>query len=160
MKFLTLCFTSSSKLSIHWVGADNKCYNWRLFIPFIAEAVTACLSCREEPLCWYLTRKYRDCYRGFKACWVQISGAVLEISLRVGVIPFNFTPLLLLLTIFVSSYSRWAQKPLQGALSAVFCAKLRLIHRVRLVWWDKITNFCKKIIFVQVKGCSRNHRNP
>ena len=54
------------------------------------------------------------------------------------VIPFNFTPLLLLLTIFVSSYSRRAQKPLQGALSAVFCAKLCLIHRVRLDLFDEI----------------------
>ena len=74
------------------------------------------------------------------------SGAILEISLRVGVIPFTVTSVTcyctsvtsvtsgrVLLTIFVSFYLQRLQKPLQVALSEVFCTKLRLIHHVKLV---------------------------
>ena len=61
------------------------------------------------------------------------SGAILEIGLRVGIIPPNMTPQHLLLTIFLSLYSQRVQKPVHGASSAVFCTKLHLIHRVRFV---------------------------
>ena len=63
----------------------------------------------------------------------QKPGAILEIGLRVGVIPFNVTSGHVLLTIFVSFHSLRGQKPLQGALSEVFCTKLRLAHNVKLV---------------------------
>ena len=48
---------------------------------------------------------------------------------RVGVIPVNVTLRHVLLPIFLSFYLRRVQKPLKGALSAVFCTKIRLIHR-------------------------------
>ena len=64
---------------------------------------------------------------------IQPTGAILEISLRVGVIPFNVTSGHVLLTTFVSFYSLRVQKPLQRALSEVFCTKLRFIHHVKLV---------------------------
>ena len=74
-------------------------------------------------------------------------GAILEICLRVGVISLNVTPRHVLLTIFLRLYSPRVQMPVQGALSAVFCTKLRLIHRVRLVWRHKITNLLSKNSF-------------
>ena len=61
------------------------------------------------------------------------AGAILEIGLRVGVISLNIIPQHVLLTIFLSFYQRRVLNPLQEALSAVFCSKLRLIHHVRLV---------------------------
>ena len=66
-------------------------------------------------------------------CLQSNTGAILEIRLRVGVTPLNATPLHILLTIFLRFYSRRVQKSLRRALSAVFCTKLRLIYRVRLV---------------------------
>ena len=77
-------------------------------------------------------------YRGLKASTAILlrswhPGAILEIGLRVGVIPFTVTSGHVLLTIFVSFYSQRVQKPLQVALSEVFCTKLRLIHHVKLV---------------------------
>ena len=61
----------------------------------------------------------------------NITGAILEIGLRVGVIPFNVTSGHILLTIFVSFHSLRGQKPLQGALFDLYCTKLRLIHHVK-----------------------------
>ena len=57
---------------------------------------------------------------------MQQTGAILEIGLRVGVIP-------LLPTLQPGFYSQRVQKPLQRTLPAVFCTKLRLIHRLKLV---------------------------
>ena len=44
-------------------------------------------------------------------------------------------------------YSQRIQKPLQWALSAVFCTKLRLIHHAILLWTHKTTNFLSKNYF-------------
>ena len=76
---------------------------------------------------------------------LDISGAILEIGLRVGVILYNVISGHVLLTMFVSFYSQRVQKPLQGALSEVFCTKLCLIHHVKLV-------FVKKLLFCKSKG--------
>ena len=91
-------------------------------------------------------------------CLQSNTGAILEIRLSVGVIPLNATPLHILLTIFLRFYSRRVQMPLWRALSAVFCTKLRVIYWVRLVWRHRVTNFSQKILFVQVKGWSRDHQ--
>ena len=60
---------------------------------------------------------------------------------RVGVIPVNVTLRHILLPFFLSFYSRRVHKPLKGALSAVFCTELCLIHLVRLLWWHTIPIF-------------------
>ena len=62
----------------------------------------------------------------------------------------NVTSHHVLLTILLNFYSRRVQKPLQGALSAVFCTKFRQIHRIRLVRRHRITNFLSKNLFAQV----------
>ena len=59
--------------------------------------------------------------------------AILEIGLRVGVIPLNIIPRHVVLSIFLSVYQQRVLHPLQEALSVVVCLKLRLIHLVRLV---------------------------
>ena len=87
-------------------------------------------------------------------------GAILEIGLTAGVIPLKVTPRQVLVTIFLSFYSRRVQKPLQRNWTTVFYTNLRLIHRVRLVWRHKMTNFLSKNSFVQVKGWSRDHCDP
>ena len=77
---------------------------------------------------------------------MSVSGAILETGLMVGVIPLNVTSrhVTTRLTMFLSFYSQSIQKPLQGALSAAFCTKLHLIHRLILVWTHWITNFLSK----------------
>ena len=69
------------------------------------------------------------------------SGAILGIGLRVGVIPLSITPRHCLPIIFLSFYSWRVKKPVQRALYAVFCTKLRLIQHVRLVWRHKVKIF-------------------
>ena len=54
------------------------------------------------------------------------AGTILEISLRVGVIPLNVTPQVIFLTNFLSLYLQRVEKPFQRTLSAVFCTKHRL----------------------------------
>ena len=87
----------------------------------------------------------------------QLAGAILEVILRVGVIPINGTPRHVLLTIFLSFYRRRVLNPLQGALCDVFCSKLCLIHEARLIRRHEITIFCQKVLLQKVKGWSRNH---
>ena len=79
------------------------------------------------------------------------SGAILEIRLRVGVIPLVVTPKAFLLTNFLSLYPQRVQKPLQITLSAVFCTKHRLNICIKLVWTHKITTFLSKNHFWSVQ---------
>ena len=94
----------------------------------------------------------------FRSVFWNSAGAILEIGLRVGVIPLNMTSRHVLLINFLIFYSWRVQKPLQRTLPAIFCTKLRLINCVRLVWRHKTTN-CQQLLFVQVKGWYRDHRN-
>ena len=48
---------------------------------------------------------------------------------------------------FSQFYSQRVQKPLQWALSAVFCTNFHLIHHFTLVWTHKTTNFLSKNYF-------------
>ena len=76
-----------------------------------------------------------------------MTGAILEIGLRVGVIPLNVTPQVIFLTNFLSLYLQRVERPFQRTTSAVFCTKHRLNHCVKLVWTHKITTFLSKTIF-------------
>ena len=67
-----------------------------------------------------------------KEWWVlampSTTGAILQISLRVGIIPLNVPSRHVFLTILLSLYSQRVQKPLQWALMSGLCTKLRLNH--------------------------------
>ena len=93
--------------------------------------------------CMYKHSKYKH----ITGLLCQHSQGLFKSGLRVGVITLKVTPRHVLLTIFLSFYSQRVQKPLPKTLPAVFCTKLRLIPRVRLVWRFKITNFLWKKSF-------------
>ena len=80
---------------------------------------------------------------------LRTRGAILEIGLRVSVIPLNVTPQPVLLTLFLGFYSQRVQKPLQRTSTAVFCTKLHLMHRHRHSADQRVKQHCYQLVYRQ-----------
>ena len=80
---------------------------------------------------------------------LRTQGAILEIGLRVSVIPLNVTPQPVLLTLFLGFYSQRVQKPLQRTSTAVFCTKLHLMHRHRHSADQRVKQHCYQLVYRQ-----------
>ena len=85
------------------------------------------------------------------------SGAILEIDLRVGVIPSNVTYRHILLTIF--SQFILTKSSEASSISFICCIlyKPSLNSPCGNVWTHKTTNYLSRNYFTQVKGWSRDH---
>ena len=76
------------------------------------------------------------------------SGAILEISLRVGVTPLNIPPRDIFLTIFLSYTHKKFRSLFNKLYMLYFVQNFPYIYGVWLVW----LRFCKKLIVFSLNG--------